>query len=144
MTTKQDIVIGGVSIAALKAQKQALAKEANMFVKDAVKAGTVAFDLMMNAESQEEANTHAHEALEQFENAALVSGTAGVTFMIPYYEEYGSYESNEVMSHMLENNEDGNEFIEWSYSDNGNVFKKLYDVLSDMEFDAKGWHSSTC
>ena len=71
----------------------------------------------------------------------IVAGVCGVVFTLPYYEEYGAYESEDVMSHQLENTD--NEFVSFSWRDKS-VFCNLQNTLESMESDARGWHSSTC
>lgn len=137
----KSIVIGGVDIATLKAQKVAMQQEANAFVSNAIAEGSALVEKMLKAESEEEANRLAEQALEVFENASLVAGTCGVCFILPYYEEYGQYESEEVMSNQIEDSE--NEHVQKVW-DTSNTLSRLSNVLYSMESDARGWHSSTC
>ena len=62
-----------------------------------------------------------------------------MTFFLPFYEEYGNYDRNEIFSRMLESvdNELINEVWDEAISD-------LYELFDDMETQSRDWHSSRC
>jgi hypothetical protein len=139
-----DIVIGGISIATLRAQQAAIRKDAVTFVAQAISSGREAFDRLKEASSVSEAEALANEAAEHFENAQLVAGVANITFSLPYYEEYGPYESEDIISHALDNIENENVTALGSYWRSENALGRLYNVVSDMESSARDWNSSRC
>lgn len=136
----EDIIINGVSINDLKAKKAAVQQGASQLISDSIDKATTLVETLLNTEEGLDQEAVAKEALEQLEVAALVSGISGVTFMLPYYEEYGHYESNEIYSMQL----DEAEHIEISWKNKDSNLWKLCRMLENMESDARAWHSSTC
>lgn len=142
----EDIVIAGISINQLKEQKKAIQQGAAKVIADAIEQGTATVEKLLQAESKEEADTLAAEALALFETAEVVAGVSGVTFEIPYYEEYGRYEYNECLSTRLAQEDDDQEpnpYIDFRYGD-GSKLQKLCSLLGNMESDSRGWNSSVC
>lgn len=143
----EDIVINGVSVNTLKAQKTAIREGAAKIISDSISKGTAVVEKLLSAESKEEADTLAAEALSLFETAEVVAGVSGVTFMLPYYEEYGRYDYNDCLSNKIAQEdfeeEDINPALEFQYND-GSVIGKLVSLLSVMEDSACAWNSSTC
>lgn len=135
------IIIAGVNINDLKKQRDALKKDANKFVSDNIEQVTKLVNQIVEAESEEEAEKLGKEAFELLEAAELVASVSGVTFLLPYYEEYGRYDSDEVLSMKLENSE--NENLDDVYNSR-TYLGKLYDLLGNMEADSLGWYSSRC
>lgn len=131
----KDIIINGVSIEELKKQRAAIQKDASKIISDNIEAGTKIVEKILESEDQEEANTLAEEAYEHFDTAKVVAGVSGVSFFLPFYEEYGRYGSNEILSQRLENDDK----FEWD-----SAISQLYGILEDMESDSRAWHSSTC
>lgn len=142
----KDILINGISINALKEQRKAIQQGASKIISDSIEQGTEVVKELMKAESPEQAEELAAKALELFETAEVVSGVSGVTFEIPYYEEYGS-EFEGVMSYALQQEDmaedDYNVNLEYRYDD-GSKLAKLVSLLESMESDSEGWHSSRC
>lgn len=142
----EDIVINGVSINGLKAQKAAIQQGAAKIISDSIDAGSAIVEKLLKAESKGEADTLAAEALHHFEVAEVVAGVSGVTFEIPYYEEYGRYDYNECLSSRIAQEDDDvepNKFLDFSYGD-GSKLQKLCSLLNNMESDSRGWNSSVC
>lgn len=147
-----DITIGGVSIKALKAQKESMQQEAVKFVSDAVDIGKAAFEQMLLAQTYEHGKEFAKQALEAFENAKLVADVTGVKYSLPYYEEGGNYSYQDVLSNQfdgdeceqLESRAQWLEELEFWGSNEDQLFTQLWDVLQTMESQCLDWYSSTC
>jgi len=137
-----DVIIEGISINELKATKAKIQQGANKVISDSIEQATKVFHEMMEAESYDEAEKLAQQAYDLLETANVVSGVSGVKFSLPYYEEYGQYESDEVMSHILENNEE-NENVESDWQNKNNIYR-LQSLLENMESQACNWYSSKC
>jgi hypothetical protein len=131
----KDIIINGVSIDELKKQRVAIQKDASRVIAESIKAGTELVEKLLLLEDEEGAEALAKEAYEQFDTARVVAGVSGVSFFLPYYEEYGRYDSDEILSQRIE----GQVEFEW-----GDAISELYGVLEDMESDSRAWHSSMC
>lgn len=136
----EDIIINGVSINDLKEKKAAIQQGASQLISDSIDNATSLVQKLLDTGEGIDQEAVAKEALEQLEVAALVSGISGVTFMLPYYEEYGHYESNEIYSMQL----DEAEHIEISWKKKDSNLWKLHQMLESMESDARDWHSSMC
>ena len=136
-----DIIIDGVSINELRKAKDALLQGANKFIAESIaKAQEIVKERLVVAASYGEAEAAAQEALTLLENAQLVSGTSGVVFYLPFYEEYGQYDSNDILSQIIENAD--HDVIGKYYG--GSTLSKLHSLLEDMESTARDWHSSRC
>lgn len=143
----EDIIINGISVNTLKAQKAAIRQGATQVVSDSIEKGKAVVEKLLVAESKEEADTLAAEALSLFETAEVVSGVSGVTFLLPYCEEYGQYDYEDVLSNRISQEDLEEEYqnpnLDFKYSD-GSVLYKLYTLLVNMESDSLGWNSSRC
>lgn len=131
----KDIVINGVSIEDLKKQRAAIQKDASKIIAENIKVGTELVEKVLETEDQSEADQFAKEAYEHFDTAKVVAGVSGVSFFLPFYEEYGQYGSDEILSQRLENDDK----FEWD-----GAISQLYGILEDMESDSRAWHSSMC
>lgn len=142
-----DIVINGVSIEELKKQRAAIQQGASQIISDSIDAATKIVGEIMKAESKEQANALAKEALEHLETAEVVSGVSGVTYCLPYTEEYGGYDSDEVLSCILSQDdadeEEVNENVEFSWREKNDLYA-LYSKLESMQSASRDWHSSRC
>jgi hypothetical protein len=143
----KDIIINGVSIEELKKQRAAIRQDASKIIAENIEAATKLVHEIMKAESKEEALKLAEEAYEYLDTAQVVSGVSGVTFFLPFYEEYGRYESGEILSSILDqehlDEDEINENIEFNWRDK-NALWQLHSKLSDMESNSRAWHSSMC
>lgn len=136
---KDGIFINGVSISALKAQRESLKQGASKFVSDAIEKVKQLVNEILESENVGEVEAKADEAFELLDNAKIVSGVTGVLYSLPYYEECGQYEYSETLSGMLEDND--NEAVKLEY---GSSVYKLYDLLGGMEINCRDWYSSRC
>lgn len=136
-----EIIIDGISINELRKTKQALQKGASKFIAESIAAATeIVKERLVNAASFGEAEQAAQEALALMENAQLVSGVSGVTFFLPYYEEYGGHEEENILSMVIENAD--HDTIGSYYG--GGTLSQLHSLLGSMEQTSLDWHSSTC
>lgn len=145
---KKDIVINGVSIEELKKQRQALQQGASKVISDNIEAATKLVHEIMKSESKEDALKLAEEAYEHLDTAEIVSGVSGVQFFLPFYEEYGPYEHDDILSSILsqdyvDDEDDVNDNVSFSWQDK-NALYKLYQKLENMESDSLAWNSSMC
>jgi hypothetical protein len=144
----KDIIINGVSIEELKKQRKAIQQGASKIISDSIEAATKLVHEIMKAESKEDALKLAEEAYEHLDTAEIVSGVSGVQFYLPFHEEYGRHEHDEILSSILsqdyvDDEEDVNENASFSWQDK-NALYKLYNKLENMESDSLAWHSSMC
>jgi hypothetical protein len=131
----KDIVINGVSIEELKKQRAAIKKDASKIIAENIEAGTKLVEQILATEDQEEADRLAKTAYEHFDTANIVAGVSGVEFFLPFYEEYGRYDSDEILSQRLEGE------LEFDFTV---ALDQLYNILESMEGDSRDWHSSRC
>jgi hypothetical protein len=136
----EDIIINGVSINDLKAKKAAIQQGASQVISDSIDKGTALVQQLLDNEEGIDQDAVATEALHHLQVAELVSGISGVTYLLPYTEEYGGYDSCDVYSCQL----DEADHIEFSWGDRESPLYKLYLMLENMEVESRNWHSSTC
>jgi hypothetical protein len=137
----QDIILNGISINELKRTKAALQKDATKFISDAItQVQQIVKERLVTADNYGEAEAAAQEALTLLENAKVVSDASGVSFFLPYYEEYGGSDDEDILSSLIEN---ADEDIIGSYY-GGGTLSALYNLLESMESESRDWHSSTC
>lgn len=136
-----DVYVNGVSLDDLKEKKAAIKKDAVVFVSDSIEKVTELVGKLVEATTQSEADIIASAAYELLNNANVVAGLADIAYLLPYYEEYGSYESGDVLSSIIE--ESDNPLLEHSYRDTTSL-ANLCSLLERMEGESKSWHSSTC
>ena len=138
-----DIIIDGISINELKKTKAALQQGASKFISDSIsQVQEIVKERLVTATNYGEAEAAAKEALALLENAQLVSGVSGVSFFLPYYEEYGSYGDDDILSRMIDNID--RDITGAFYGASKGTVAKLYSLLEDMESTTRDWHSSTC
>lgn len=138
----KDIILAGVSINDLKAKKEAIRQEASKFISDAIEQVTVLVKQIVNTTVPKEIHALAEEAYGILENADVVAGVSGVSFLLPYYEEYGGYGSDEILSAIIE--ETDNDAVQDVSDERGTGLYKLYNLLGGMEAQSRDWHSSRC
>jgi hypothetical protein len=138
----EDIIIAGYSINALKAQKAAIREGASKVIAESIEAANKLTEQLLESEDVEEINALAQQAVDLLETAEVVAGVSGVSFFLPFYEEYGQYDSHDIFSKKLEGSD--NEALQASWYDFNNVLGKLYSQYERMESDSRGWYSSTC
>ena len=137
----EDTIINGVSLNDLKAKKQAIRKDAVVFVSDAIDKVKVLVGKLAEATTQGEVDELSKSAYGTLDNANVVAGIADIPYLLPYYEEYGGYDSSEILSDVIV--ESDNELLAFKYSENTYI-AKLASLLYSMESESKNWHSSTC
>lgn len=135
---KEDIIINGVSVNELKRQRDAIKKGASKIISENIEKAKKLTNKLMSSDSADEIKILAQEAYDALDTANIVSGVSGVTFRLPFYEEYGNYESDEIFSHKLEESE--NKLI----NENWDLISDLYGLFEDMESQSRDWHSSRC
>ena len=137
-----DIIIDGISVNELRKTKLALQKGASKFIAESIEqVKSIVKDRLVVATNYDEAEVAAQEALGILENAQLVAGVSGVSFYLPYYEEYGGDYEYDILSKVIEN---ADEDEIGSYYGGGGALSKLYSLLEDMESETRNWHSSSC
>ena len=134
-----DIIIDGISINELKKTKAALQQGASKFISDSIsQVQEIVKERLVTATNYGEAEAAAKEALALLENAQLVSGVSGVSFFLPYCEEYGN--CDDILLQMIENGD--HEVVGKYYG--GTTLGKLHNLLESMGSTTRDWHSSTC
>lgn len=135
-----DIVLNGVSITELKKQRALIQKDASAFIAQGLKDVAVLMQSIKEAVEvpkdevidEEGIDAAAAQAKQILENIQIVSGVSGVTYYLPFYEEYG-YNDEKPYSSILDNADLSSDQID-----------ALYGLLEDMESDSRNWHSSQC
>lgn len=135
---KKDIIINGVSVNELKKQRDAIRQGASKIISENIELAKSLTNQLVMSDSVDEIKKLAEEAYDALDTAKVVSGVSGVTFSLPFYEEYGNYESSEIFSHKLEQSE--NKLI----SENWDIISNLYYLFDNMESQSCDWHSSRC
>lgn len=102
---KKDIIINGVSVNELKKQRDAIRQGASKIISENIELAKSLTNQLVMSDSVDEIKKLAEEAYDALDTAKVVSGVSGVTFSLPFYEEYGNYESSEIFSHKLEQSE---------------------------------------
>lgn len=135
-----DIILNGFNISELKRTRIALQQDASKFVSESIeKAQDIVKHRLVVAQYASDAEAAAEEAFSLLEKAEVVASTAGIEFSLPYYEEYGSHDAEDILTQVIE--EASNEVI-------GSYYKgslgKLHSLLESMESSSRDWHSSNC
>lgn len=140
----KDVIVNGVSMLGLKKQKEALQKGASAFIATAVKEALEMFNTLeqMSADEVEEAKVLAVQIKDKLEQAQLVSGASGVTYDLPYHEEWG-YDEKPLSARIDEAADDFEDGAHAALNDSEEI-SALYGLLEDMEYDSKQWNSSSC
>lgn len=135
---KEDIIINGVSVNELKKQRDAIKQGASKIISENIELAKKLTKKLLKSKKSEEILSLAKEAYEALDTANILSGVSGVTFSLPFYEEYGNYESDEIFSFKLEESE--NELV----NENWDSISDLYNLFYEMESQSRDWHSSRC
>ena len=135
---KEDIIINGVSVNELKRQRDAIKKGASKIISENIEKAKKITNQLVLSDSADEIKSLAQEAYDALDTANIVSGVSGVTFSLPFYEEYGNYESDEIFSHKLEDSDNK------GLSENWDAISDLYYLFENMEIQSRDWHSSRC
>ena len=138
---EKDIIINGVSVNELKKQRNAIRQGASVIISQNIEIAKSLTKKLVESENKEEIKRLAKEAYEALDTANVVSGVSGVSFLIPFYEEYGNYDEDEIFSRVLEKEENDNELISEVWDD---AIGDLYELFSEMENQSRDWHSSRC
>jgi fibronectin type 3 domain-containing protein len=133
---REDIIINGISVNNLKAQRDAIRQGASKIIAENVELAKTLTRKIVEAEDKEEVDNLAKEAYEALDTANLLSGVSGVSYYLPYYEEYGDDNDN-ICSSLLENSE--NELLH-----KNDEVNKLCRLFYTMESQSRDWHASTC
>ena len=136
---QRDIIINGVSINELKKQRDSIRQGAAKIISENIDIAKELTKKLVESTDKVEIKSWAKEAYEALDNANVVAGVSGVSFLLPFYEEYGSYESEEIFSSLLE--ESDNEVLKEVWDDSVN---QLYNLFYNMETQSRDWHSSRC
>ena len=143
---KEEIVLGGIKLSELASMKAAMLKDSVKFVADSIEKATLNLIKILKiaedyGDSEEFCDMEsaksaisilAEETNELLKNVSLVSDVTGVTYYLPYYEEYSD---DSTFSSQLESLY-GEFFTE--------SVRALYATLETMESNSRDWHSSTC
>jgi hypothetical protein len=139
------IVIGGYTLEELKKVQEAVRKDANKIIAEAIKTATGNMDeLLAFSSDDEEPYTEeeksiiiakAKEAAEALTLADIVSGISGVSYYLTYNTDW----SSDGYFYQFESCDNGQELFEL-IDDNSTMFGKL----EEMEYKSRNWHQSTC
>jgi HPt (histidine-containing phosphotransfer) domain-containing protein len=131
-----EIIIGGVSINALKKQRDAMKQEASAFVAKAVSEATELIQQIVDSEDPNSETELAEKAKTLLDNARLVGQVCDVHWYLPYNEPYsGSNALSDSIEYALDEKNET-----WAYGSN---LADLYDTLQAMEHDTFLWNSSS-
>lgn len=133
---EQDIVINGVSVNELKKQRVAIREGASQIISENINIAKTLTQQLVESEDPKVVERLAQEAYTALDTANVVSGVSGVTFYLPFYEEY---RDEETFSSMLEETE--NEVVSENWD---GAVSKLYNLFEEMESQSRDWHSSRC
>lgn len=133
---EQDIVINGVSVNELKKQRVAIREGASQIISENINIAKTLTQQLVESEDPKVVERLAQEAYTALDTANVVSGVSGVTFYLPFYEEY---RDEETFSSMLEETE--NEVVSANWD---GAVSKLYNLFEEMESQSRDWHSSRC
>lgn len=135
----EDIIINGVSVNSLKQQREAIREGASKIIAENIEKATALTRELLECEDYAEVERLAALAYQTLDTVQVVSGVSGVTFFLPYYEEYG--DNDGIITSLIDNTE--NEAVMDNLAARGAV-RKLYSLLGSMETQSRDWHSSTC
>lgn len=136
---KEDIIINGVSVNELKKQRDAIRQGASTIISQNIELAQTLTQSLIESNDKEEIKRLAKEAHEALDNANVVASVSGVVFFLPFYEEYGNYEGDEIFSSMLDESENELLVEVWDES-----ISQLYSLFFNMESKSRDWHSSSC
>jgi hypothetical protein len=136
-----NIVLGGVDISQIRAQRAAMRKDAVKFISDGIEEATKQFNELMLLEEGEEAEAEALAARinDILENVEVVADVSGVSYKLPYSDD--GYYDERPFSYRLEDPEDEGGAVN-AYG--SKIMGKLLDTLQEMEVQCRDWYSSRC
>lgn len=134
---EKDIVINGISVNELREKRVAIREGASKIISENVELAQILTQKIVAVETKEELDNLATEAYEALHTASILSDISGVSFFLPYSEEYG-YDNEKVCSNILDNSD--NQVLKANYS----AVRPLCNLLYDMESQSRDWHASTC
>lgn len=136
----RDVVINGVSINALKKQREDLREGASKFISEVIEQATAYVQAIIESDDANLIDDLAEKATELLKEAELVSSVSGVEYYLPYSEPYD--DNAETLSYGLENCD--NELFSVYYGNSRNVLvDRLHDQLQTMENASYLWNSSS-
>lgn len=134
---EKDIVINGVSVNELQKQRAAIREGASKMISENIELAKILTNKIVEAEDKDQIENLAKDAYEALHTANQLSDISGVSFYLPYYEEYGD-ENDQVCSTLLENSENTVLTENWS------AVSQLCNLFNNMESQSRDWHASTC
>ena len=134
-----DMIIDGINLQEFKKQKAYMASEAAKIIGQQLELAKSLTLKLIHSQDKDEIKQLAGQAYDALNQAKEVSEITGVTFLLPFYEEYGRYEDNEIFSYQLDtcDNPLFNEI--WG---TGSRLKQLCDLFEDMENQSRIWFSA--
>lgn len=135
----EDIIINGVSVNELKRQREAIREGAAQIISQNISLAQSLTEQLVQSEDKDEIKSLAKQAFDALDTASVLSGVSGITFFLPFHEEYGNYDSSEIYSSILEDCE--NELIDEVWDDG---VRELCELFYDMEAQSRDWNSSRC
>lgn len=144
------IVIDGIDLTELQQKMYALQKEQNdlrskikqgssKFISDGIEQGKKLVQELLEAESQEQVDDLARQALKVLSDTKFVSDVSGISYELPYYDRQSDYYPyGHPFSRQIEEDDNETGFME---SDD---VCALYSLLEDMESDVSDWLTSYC
>lgn len=138
MQTK-DIIINGVSFNKHEEDRKKMRQGASQLISDNMEVAKSLTKSVIESKDGQEIEDLAKKAYEALSLASKLSDVCGISFFLPFYEEYGQYETKDIFSSMLENSDNGvlNANFDGSVND-------LCNLFGDMEAQSRDWNSSTC
>jgi hypothetical protein len=134
------IILGGVDIDQIQAQRSAMRKDAVKFISDGIEEATKQFNelMMLGAGSEAEAEALADHINSLLKDVAVVSDVSGVSYQLPYSGE--DYDER-PLSYRLEDPRDEGAAVDAYMS---RTMVRLLDTLQEMEAQCRAWYSSNC
>ena len=136
-----NIILGGVDIGQILAQRSAMRKDAVKFISNGIEEATKQFNelMMLEAGSEAEAEAIADRINNILEDVKVVSDVSGVSYQLPYSDD--GYYDECPLSYRLEDPENEGAAVD-AYG--SKTMGKLLDTLQEMEVQCRGWYSSRC
>lgn len=142
----EDIILNGVSLKEMQANKNQIAKEATKFV--AVHLATVKHHVkeLFNSTTGEEVLAHAKVARDELERVKLVANISGIVLDLPTYNTGGGtpYSSRfEDIKYYFEDNDiEVTDDMQIAFEDES--ITELYEMFEELETESDVWNSSRC
>lgn len=131
-----EIILNGINVKELQKQRDAIREEAAKFISDNLDLANELTHKLIKSENKEEIEVLLQEAYEVLHNTNLVSDVSGVSFYLPYSQDY-CYDDEIVFSSELSRSK-----VLEDLWDNG--VQQLYALYRKMEDKSHGWHASYC